>query len=233
MSARRLLAVAYWGLLPMPTRRRRENVRSVLCWSPCHAGLGLEKLAQLGTNRDFFTGRKIAGSDKDAEGQMKQRVQWLWKGTLPGQQSARMDQSGLRQTVEALLGFKFPIEHGIREAVEIAGMREVKSTGPGSRQGLPVDDGCRRAGPQDPRQGHIAGDALLESGKLTASEKRTLNEAIREAPIVFAVHGLEKPADYWRVYEHSTDAEKSALLHDHATRHELNTYQKGLRARKD
>ena len=163
---------------------------------------------------------------------MKQRVQWLWKGTLPGQQSARMDQSGVRQTVEALLGFKFPIEHGIREAVEIR--RDEGGSNPPDPDHVKVFQSMMAAAEQARRtQGKDTSlhDALLESGKLTASEKRTLNEAIREAPIVFAVHGLEKPADYWRVYEHSTDAEKSALLHDHATRHELNVYQKDLRAK--
>ena len=70
----------------------------------------------------------------------------------------------------------------------------------------------------------------MESGKLSNAEKKTLHEAIKESPIVFATRGLEHPQDYYRVLQHSTDAEKSDLLRDGEFRHKLNVYQKELRS---
>lgn len=193
-------------------------------------GLGSMQAVELGANRDDFTGRHIYGSDQDADGKAKQVLSWLWKGTLPGQQTARMDQSGLRQTVEALLGFKFPVTHGIKEAVEIR--RDEGGSNPPDPDKTKVFQSIMAAAEQSHRsQGQDTSlhDALLESGKLTASEKQTLREAIHEPPVVFAVRGLEHPQDYWQVFEHSTDEEKAALLHDHGTRHKMNIYQKELR----
>jgi hypothetical protein len=48
---------------------------------------------------------------------------------------------------------------------------------------------------------------------------------IAKPAILFAVHGLEHPEDYYQVFEHSSDDEKPTLLHDHETFHMLNTYQ--------
>ena len=73
-------------------------------------------------------------------------------------------------------------------------------------------------------------DALMASGALSDAEKKTLHEAIKDAPIVFAVRGLEHPQDYYRVLQHSTDEEKSDLLRDGEVRHKLNVYQKDLRS---
>lgn len=194
-------------------------------------GLGPIEAVQLGANRDNFSGRHIYGSDQDPEGKAKQIGAWLVKGTLPGQTAARMDQSGLRQVVEGLVGFKFPIEHGIKAAVEIR--RDEGGSNPPDLAKTRVFQSIMAAAEQSHRtQGQDTSlhDALLASGKLSAPERKTLREAIHEAPIVFATRGLEHPQDYYRVFEHSTDAEKSALIHDHETLHKLNLYQKELRS---
>jgi hypothetical protein len=53
---------------------------------------------------------------------------------------------------------------------------------------------------------------------------------ITKPPSVFAVRWLEHPQDFYRVFEHSTDAEKYALVHDHETLHKMNVCQKELRS---
>ena len=186
---------------------------------------------QFGANRDNFSGRHIYGSDQDTEGKAKQVGAWLLKGTLPGQTAARMDQSGLRQVVEGLAGFKFPIEHGIKEAVEIR--RDEGGSNPPDPAKTRVFQSIMAAAEQSHRsQGQDTSlhDALLASGKLSLAERKTLREAMHEAPIVFATRGLEHPQDFYRVFEHSTDIEKAALLHDRETLHKLNQYQKELRS---
>jgi hypothetical protein len=198
-------------------------------------GLGLAKLAQLGLNHDFFTWRKIAGTDEEgwegAKIAAKQRLAWLWKGTLPGQQAARMDQSGFRQTMEGLLGFKFPIEHGIRMATEIR--RDEGGSNPPDPEKAKVFQSIMAAAEQSHRsfgQDTSLRDALLESDKLSPAEKTTLREAMNEEPIVFAVRGLEHPQDFYKVFQHSTEMEKAALIQDAETRHKLVQWEEEMRS---
>jgi hypothetical protein len=193
-------------------------------------GLGTEKAAQLLSNRDDFSGRHIYGSDQDAEGKAKQMGEWLLKGTLPGQLAGRADQSGLRSVVESLAGFHFPLTHGIKAATEIR--RDEGGSNPPDPQSTRVFRSIMAAAEQTHRshgQDTSLATALFKSGKLTNAQQKTLHEAIHQPPIVFAVHGLEKPADVWQVFEHSTDDEKHDLVHDGASYHRLNQYQQQLR----
>lgn len=209
-----------------------EGERSVasLAGSVFTPALGTEELAEIGINRDFFTGRHIMGTNVGFEDNVKQLGAWLTSKSTPGQITHRFDQSKGKQALWGLLGFTFPMEHGLKEAAEIRS--EASGSNPSDPQKSKVFQSILAAAEQAHRSGGKdtrVKDALLKTGKLTPSQRKELMDAVRESPIVFAVSGLEQPEDVWRVYQHSTDEEKSSLAHDPHTRSRLYKYETKLR----
>lgn len=193
-------------------------------------GLGTMKALELFTNRDNFSGKHIYGSDQDMEGKAKQMGAWLAKGTFPGQLAGRADQGNLRQVVEGLAGIHFPIEHGLKAAAEIR--RDEGGSNPSDPQASRVFQSIMAAAAQAHRtngQDTSVGDALFASGKLSKGQEKTLELAISEPPIVFAVHGLEHPQDVYRVFQHSTDEEKRDLLDSSESNKKMYQYEEQLR----
>lgn len=207
-----------------------ERSPSSLAGSVFTPALGTEELVEAGINRDFFTGKHIMGTNVGTGDKVRQLAAWLGSKSTPGQMTHRMDQGKGKQVMWSLLGFTFPMEHGLKEAAEIRG--EASGSNPSDPQKakvfqsiLAASEQARRSDGKDTR----LKDALLNSGKLTPAQRRELIQASHETPIVFATADLEHDEDVWRVYRHSTDEEKSELVADPRTGRRLRKYERQLR----
>ena len=210
-----------------------ESVKGERDWGSTVSGvftpaLGTENLAELIANRDFFTGRHLRGTDQEFQTQAKQLGDWLVKRSLPGQFAGRIDQNQGQQAAFSLLGFTFPMEHGLKEAAEIR--RDKAGSNPPDPQKSKVfqsviaaAEQARRSFGQDTR----LADALELSGKLSLAQEKELEEAIQWPPIVFAVNGMN-PQEVYRVFEKSTDQEKRDLLGSDKSGERLDKYLNGL-----
>ena len=210
-----------------------ESVKGERDWGSTVSGvftpaLGTENLAELIANRDFFTGRHLRGTDQEFQTQAKQLGDWLVKRSLPGQFAGRIDQNQGQQAAFSLLGFTFPMEHGLKEAAEIR--RDKAGSNPPDPQKSKVfqsviaaAEQARRSFGQDTR----LADALELSGKLSLAQEKELEEAIQWPPIVFAVNGMD-PQEVYRVFEKSTDQEKRDLLGSDKSGERLDKYLNGL-----
>ena len=192
--------------------------------------IGTEEALETLINRDFFTGRHIMGTNVDTEDKVKQLASWLGTKTMPGQLTHRWDQGRGKQVLFGLLGFTFPMEHGLLEAAKI------RSEAAGSNPADPTEakiwqsilaaaEQAQRSGGKDTR----LKDALLKSGVLKPSQRKELIAAAHNPPIVFATSDLEHDADVWQVFEHSTDEEKRELLANPETHVRMLKYVRQLK----
>jgi hypothetical protein len=192
--------------------------------------LGTEELIEAGINRDFFTGRHIMGTNVGTIDKAKQLGAWLGSKSTPGQMTHRMDQGKGKQVLFSLLGFTFPMEHGLLEAAKIRS-DEAGSNPPDPKQAkvwqsiLAAAEQAQRSGGKDTR----LKEALLHSGQLKPAQRKELIAASHEAPIVFATSDLEHDADVWQVFEKSTDEEKAQLIHNPKTHAKMLKYEKQVR----
>jgi hypothetical protein len=192
---------------------------------------GLRAAVGVVGNYDTFLGRHVYNPNGEPQEIGKEVGMWLLKGTYPAQIQGASVRGGWKQALEKFAGFNFPLHNGMKAAMDI------RSDESGKLPPDPVKSRTFKAILAAAQQSHQSGgndttlaDALRDSGKLSDAQRRELNEAITEAPIVFAVRGLEHPQDFWKVYSHSTEDEKSALMQDSETRHKFNEWQKELRS---
>lgn len=192
--------------------------------------LGTEELVEAGINRDFFTGKHIMGTNVGAEDKVKQLATWLGSKSTPGSMTHRLDQGKGKQVLYSLLGFTFPMEHGLKEAAEIRS--EASGSNPSDPQKAKVFQSILAAAEQSRRtngKDTSLKDVLLASGNLNPGQRRELILAVHETPIAFAVQGLEQDEDVWRVFQHSTDEEKHELADDRRASGRLFKYSAKLR----
>lgn len=192
--------------------------------------LGTEELAEIGINRDFFTGRHIMGTNVGFEDKVKQLGSWLVSKSTPGQMTHRLDQGKGNQALWSLLGFTFSMEHGLKEAAELRS--EAAGSNPADPQKAKVFQSILAAAEQTQRSGGKdtrLKDALLKTKVLSPAQRKELIQASHEAPIVFATADLEHDADVWQVYQHSTDEEKHQLVTDPRTHRRMVKYETQLR----
>jgi hypothetical protein len=192
--------------------------------------LGTEEGIEVAVNRDFFTGKHVMGTDVGYQDKVKQLGAWITSRSMPGQITHKITESKGRQAMYGLLGFSFPLTHGLREAAEIRG--ETSSANPTDPQKARVFMSIMAAAQQAQRSGGqntTMEDALLDSDVLTPSQRKELAQAVYDPPIVFAVTGLERDVDVWRVYQHSTDEEKQQLVDDGKSYKRLANYANELR----
>jgi 2'-5' RNA ligase len=192
--------------------------------------LGTEEGLEAVINRDFFTGKHIMGTNVDTKTDVQQLASWLGSKSMPGQLTHRWDQGKGKQVLYGLLGFTFPMEHGLLEAAKIRS--EASGSNPADPKEakiwqsiLAASEQARRSNGKDTR----LKDALLHSGVLTLSQRREVIAASHETPIVFATATLDHDSDVWQVFEHSTAEEKRQLAEDPKTRRRMIGYERQLK----
>jgi len=195
--------------------------------------LATEEIPELIANRDFYTWHHIRGTNVGTEDQTMQLASWLGSKTMPGQMTHRWDQGRGKQVLFGLLGFTFPMEHGVKEAAEVRSDKSGSNPAPPQAEKvwqsiLAASEQAQRSGGKDTR----LEDALLASGKLTKSQEDELQDAVYDPPIVFAVNGMNGQ-EVWRVYGKSTDEEKRQLLDDDKIYEKLSEYGDSLRDNED
>lgn len=187
--------------------------------------LGTEEGLEVLMNRDFFTGKHVMGTNVGFKDNLKQLGSWIGGKSMPGQLTHRINDSKGKQALYSLLGFTFPMEHGLLEAAKIR--NEAAGSNPAdpkeSRAWQSMVGAVEQTQRSNGENTQLA-EGLIDSGLLTPNQQKELRRGMSETAIVFAATGLEHGEDVWRVYQHSTDEEKRQLLEDRGTRVRIYKY---------